>query len=203
MFDHWLRMLKDRWLAPVALALGSRVPPNAVTVLAFVAGVLCAAAAARGWRGTSAGLWLANRVLDGLDGTLARVHHRQSAFGGYLDIVLDFVVYAAVPIGMLLAPGMEGLLWPGVLLMAAFFVNAASWMYLSAILEGQASGARERGELTTITMPPGLVAGAETFAFYLAFLLVPNWRAAGFLLMAGLVMVNVVQRLVWAWHRLR
>ncbi len=88
-------------------------------------------------------------------------------------------------------------------LLGSFFVNAASWMYLSAVLERRGAGARARGELTTVTMPPGLIAGAETVVLYTLFLLVPSRLAELFALMAALVYATVVQRLVWAWRHLR
>lgn len=202
MFDHLLRQLKDRLLAPIALWLGPAISPNAVSLLAFGVGLLCAMAVQRGANGVAFGLWIANRILDGLDGSMARAHDRQSDFGGYLDIMLDFLVYAAVPVGMMLGSPSRELLIAGMWLLAAFFVNTASWMYLAAILERRAAGAESTGELTTITMPPGIVAGTETVLFYSVFLLVPAWRSHGFLIMALLVMVNVGQRLWWAWRRL-
>jgi phosphatidylglycerophosphate synthase len=198
MFDDLLRRLKDRWLAPLARVLGPGIAPDVYTVLAWLLGMAAAFAVWSGRYQVAAALWIANRIFDGLDGTMARVHDRQSDFGGYLDIVLDFVVYAAIPAAMVLAPDGEGLVGPGIFLLSTFFVNSASWMYLAAILERRAQGAASRGELTTITMPPGIVAGTETFAFYLVFLLVPAWRAAGFVVMGVLVCGNVVQRLWWA-----
>jgi phosphatidylglycerophosphate synthase len=100
-------------------------------------------------------LWLFNRVLDGLDGMVARFHARQSDFGGYLDIVLDFVVYAAIPVGLYWGnPGATNTA-ALILLLSSFYVNAASWIYLSAILEKRAAGASARGELTSVTMPNG------------------------------------------------
>lgn len=207
MFDHVLRLLKDRWFAPVARGLGPAIPPNAISLVGFVVGLGSAVAVARGADALALALWIANRLLDGLDGSVARVHGRQSDFGGYLDILLDFVVYAAIPVGMVLAPPARAqagaLAVAGVVLLASFFVNAASWMYLAAVLERRSSGATARGELTTVTMPPGIVAGTETFVFYAVFLLVPHWRVMGFALMAALVGVTVLQRLWWGWRHLR
>lgn len=200
MFDDLLRKLKDRLLAPVAVALGARIAPNVITLVACVAGLAAALCAWQDRRGWALVLWLANRVLDGLDGTQARVHARQSDFGGYLDIVLDFVVYAAIPLALMLSQ--PALLIPGAFLLATFFVNAASWMYLAAILERRQAGASARGELTTITMPPGIVAGTETVVFYTAMIAWPSARVTLFTVMAALVMVNVVQRLVWARRHL-
>jgi phosphatidylglycerophosphate synthase len=202
MFDRYLRRLKDRCLAPIARALGPRISPDGVTWLACVVGVACAAAAADGRMGLALGLWLVNRVLDGLDGTLARVHGRESAFGAYLDIVLDFVVYAAIPVALVARQPTPTFAMAGVLLLAAFYVNGASWMYLAAILERRREGAVSRGEATAATMPPGVVGGAETAAFYIAFFLWPSQQAGLFQAMAALVLINVVLRLLWARRHL-
>ena len=121
-------------------------------------------------------LWIANRLLDGLDGTHARVHGRESQFGAYLDIVLDFVVYAAIPIAIAARQGTQAMAFAGLLLVASFYVNAASWMYLAAILEQRHEGATARGESTAVTMPPGLIGGAETVGFYVAFFLWPAYQ---------------------------
>lgn len=197
MFDHLLREFKDQLLAPLARLLRG-VPPNLITVVALVFGLGAAVAASQAALGIGLVLWLANRVTDGLDGTVARVAERQTDFGGYLDILLDFVVYAAVPVGLALqSPDRVVLLW-AVALEGMFFVNACSWMYLSAVLEKRASGARATGELTTVTMPPALVAGFETVVFYTLFFLFPGKLALLFGIMTVLVGINVVQRLLWS-----
>ncbi len=202
MFDDVLRALKDRLLEPLARLLGPRVAPDGVTFLACLVGLACGAAAWRREYGAALALWAANRLLDGLDGTLARVHGRQTDFGGYLDILLDFVVYAAVPTGLALGRPTFAALAACVGLVGSFFVNAASWMYLSAVLERRAAGAAARGELTTVTMPPGLIAGTETVLFYALFLALPARLPELFGLMAALVYVTVAQRVWWARRNL-
>lgn len=197
MFDHLLRKLKDRWLAPLASLLRN-VPPNVITLVALVLGLSAAVAASqRAWT-LGLVLWLANRLTDGLDGTVARVAERQTDFGGYLDILLDFVVYAAIPLGFAFGTPDRLVLLVAVALEGSFFVNACSWMYLSAVLEKRASGAAATGELTTVTMPPALVAGFETVVFFALFFLFPGRLVTLFGLMTALVGINIVQRLVWA-----
>lgn len=203
MFDQFLRALKDRLFTPLSRAIGPSVSPTTLSVLALAAGLGAAAAALARRDGVALALWVVNRFLDGLDGTHARVHGRSADFGGYLDIVFDFLVYAAVPLAIAVADGTRDLALTCAVLMGAFFVNAASWMYLSAILERRDAGAATRGELTTVTMPPGLVAGAETVVFYALFLVFPGARRGLFLTMAALVSVNVVQRLWWARRALQ
>ncbi len=197
MFDHLLRGLKDRWLAPLAMLLRG-VSPNLLSVIALGIGLGAAVAAARGAFALGLALWLANRITDGLDGTVARLAGRQTDFGGYLDILLDFVVYAAVPLGFGIQSRDPGVLLWAVALEGVFFVNACSWMFLSAVLEKRASGAAASGELTTVTMPPALVAGFETVVFYSLFFVFPGRLELLFGLMTTLVGVNVVQRLLWA-----
>ena len=197
MFDHLLRGVKDRVLAPLALLLRG-VPPNLISVAALLLGLGAAVAASRAAFGAGLALWLANRVTDGLDGTVARVAERQTDFGGYLDILLDFVVYAAIPVGFAIQSADRSVLLWAAALEGTFLVNACSWMYLSAVLEKRAAGAQARGELTTVTMPPALVAGFETVVFYALFFLLPARLELLFGLMATMVGINVVQRLVWA-----
>src|SRR3989304_85414 len=98
MFDHYLRQLKDRLFAPIAQHIGRWMHPDVISILSLVAGLAAAVLAARGASLSAFGAWILNRTLDGLDGSVARAAQRQSNFGGYLDVVLDFVGDAAVPL---------------------------------------------------------------------------------------------------------
>lgn len=204
MLDAVVRPLKDAVLAPLAVA-AARVPPLVITVAALACGLGAAAAAAAGAFRAGLLLWIANRVLDGLDGTVARRAGSQSDAGGYLDIVADFIVYAAVPLGIatgLAAAGTE--VWAvTAFLLASFYVNAATWLYLSALLEKRRAGARATHEQTSVTMPDGLIAGTETALFFGLFLLLPARVQVLFPLMAGLVLVTAAQRMVTGLRRLR
>jgi phosphatidylglycerophosphate synthase len=197
MFDDWLRALKDRLFAPIARLLDGRISANALSVVALAFGLGAAAAAWQRQDTLGLILWIANRTCDGLDGTLARVSGTQSDWGGYLDILLDFTVYACVPIGFVLASGDTGgrLATVGLVLLATFYVNAASWMYLAAILARRSTA---RDTTTTVTIPPGLIGGAETIVLYALFFLLPGYRVELFGLMAVLVGLTILQRLWWA-----
>lgn len=201
MFDYLFRQYKDVALQPLT-HIAERFSPNSLTVLAFVAGLACAAAAFYGAGWWVLALWLLNRLLDGLDGAVARARGKQSDFGGYLDILLDFAVYAAVPIGLALyQPALETLI-ALIFLLGSFYVNGASWMYLAAILEKRAQGAAARGEKTTVVMPDGLIGAVATFSFYCAFCLWPAYLTPLFSVMAALTFFTAGQRLWWAWRNL-
>ncbi len=203
MIDKALREPKETVLTPLVRGPLRRIHPTAVTIAAAAVGVAAGLAAWQGAYLPALGLWAVNRVLDGLDGTLARSTGQQSDLGAYLDIMLDHAVYVAVPLGLALAAGTPVAYLALALLLASFYLNGASWMYLAALLEKRNAGAAARGELTTVTMPGGLVEGAETVVLYTLFLLFPGALVPLFGLMAVLVLFTVGQRVAWAVRRLR
>lgn len=202
MIDKSLREPKESLLSPLVRGPLRRLHPTAVTLAAGVVGLAAAAAAWQGAHAIALALWAANRLLDGLDGTLARVTGRQSDLGAYLDIVLDHAVYVAVPLGLALAADSRAGYLALALLLASFYINGASWMYLAALLEKRQAGAAAQGELTTVTMPAGLVEGAETVLLFTLFLLFPGALVPLFGLMAALVLIGAGQRVAWAVRRL-
>ena len=142
--------------------------------------------------------WFFNRAFDALDGVVARMQESQSDFGGYLDILVDFIVYAIIPIGLVLGQSSTAGYVALAVMLAVFYVNAASWMYLSAILEKRAVGAQVQGEQTSVTMPAGIIGGTETIILYSLFMIFNQWYVWLFGLMTILVVITIVQRLVWA-----
>lgn len=202
MVDQYLRGPKERAMLLFVDGPLRGLSPTAVTVAAALIGIAAAVAAWQQHYTLALLLWLFNRLLDGLDGTLARRHNRQSDFGGYLDIVLDTVVYALVPLGLALGVNTTAGYVALALLLGSFYINGSSWMYLAALFEKRGTGARSRGELTTITMPGGLIEGTETIVFYVLFLVFPFWIVPLFALMAILVMFTTGQRLIWAMKAL-
>jgi hypothetical protein len=101
--DARLRRLIDPPLDRLGAPLAARgVSANAVTVTGFALGLGAAAAiASRAWL-LGLALLLLNRLCDGLDGAIAR-RRGLTDLGGFLDIVLDFLIYAAVPFAFALA----------------------------------------------------------------------------------------------------
>jgi phosphatidylglycerophosphate synthase len=200
MFDTPLRRFKDRVGTPLAKRMG-RVSPILVSVFALLAGLLASYAAYKTHYLWAFGLWYLNRALDGLDGLIARLHDGQTDLGGYVDIVTDYVVYAALPIGLVAGSPSNARFLALAIMLASFYVNAASWMYLAAILEKHS--AREADTQTTIIMPSGLVGGFETALVYGIFLLFPSQTVSLFSIFSALVFITAFQRVVWAGRNLK
>jgi phosphatidylglycerophosphate synthase len=203
MIDHRLRLTKDRVIDPVAAMVPAAVTPTGLSAVAVVGGVGAGVLAATGWRWWSLVVWLASRVVDGVDGALARRRGAQSDLGGYLDLLGDTVSYAAVPLGIAVAAD-EVAVWAACAgLLASFYVNSMSWTLLAAVAEKRGAGAASRGERTTLHMPAGLVEGAETIVLFSLMLALPDAAQVLFWGMAVLVGITIVQRVVWARRSLR
>ncbi|MCB0064962.1 MAG: CDP-alcohol phosphatidyltransferase family protein [Caldilineaceae bacterium] len=201
MQDAYLRRQKDRLLTPMIGSAFASIHPNTLSVIAMLIGLGSVVAIV--WQLYTIGLflWAVNRVMDGLDGVVARVYQKQSDFGGFLDLVLDFVIYLTVPIAFLIAMPTAANLWAGIALLTSYVMNSISWTTLAALLEKRQRHSTDR--LTSMEMPTGLVEGAETILFYTLFYLFPAHIAPLFSLMAGLVLFTAGQRVWWAYYHLR
>ena len=201
MFDSLLRRVID----PPLNAAGRRlarlgVAADAMTVGGFFCG-LCAALAIA-FRHFEAGLALLalNRLADGLDGAIARAT-RKTDLGGYLDIVLDFVFYGAIPLAFALAePAANGL--AAAVLLTSFYANGAAFLAFSAIaakhgLETQAQG------LKSLYYVGGLAEGTETIAVFVAFCLWPSAFPVVAYAFAVLCFLSAGARILFAARTLR
>lgn len=196
MLDQSLRVPKQRVLMPLAKQLN--LSPSWFTLAGLLIGLAAVTLLALGQPVWALALWALNRVIDGLDGEIARMHNRQSDLGGYFDIMADLVIYATLPLAVVIAnPSFAAWLALAVLLLS-FYINAGSWMYLSSILEKRNQGAKMKLERTSITMPSGLIEGTETIVFFTLFLLLPQFSIFLFWLMAVLIVITIFQRLFWA-----
>jgi phosphatidylglycerophosphate synthase len=200
MFDQILRIPKERMLEPLAKGPLKTVNPTTVTVVASGVAIAAGITAWQGQTGATLGLWFLNRFLDGLDGTIARVNNKQSDFGGYLDIVLDMVAYVSIPLGLAFSLNEKGVFIALTLLFAAFYINSAAWMMLSANLEKRSQGAKERNELTTVTMPRAIIEGGEAILFYSLFIFFPGWLTVLFGVLAVLVLASAITQVRSAYR---
>ena len=137
---------------------------------------------------------------------MARLTGQQSDWGGYLDIVCDFAVYALLPLAIAWSLGTPGAFFAVAFLLVTFYVNAATWLYLSALLEKRTqtnSVTPLRSAYTSIAIPSGLIEGTETIIFYSLFLLLPAYAPYLMVAMAFLVIITIFQRLSWAETQLK
>jgi len=109
----------------------STLTADGLTLLGFAIGVLALPFLALGWYLAALTAIVLNRLLDGLDGALARRRGITDA-GGFLDIALDFLFYALVPFGFALAAPSENALAAAWLLFA-FMGTGSSFLAFAAL----------------------------------------------------------------------
>lgn len=195
MFDAQLRKLIDPALNRAATAIArSRVSANAITLAGAALVVpLFYALLLQQWQ-VALSLIIANRLLDGLDGAVARIRG-PSLWGGYLDSLCDYLFYVAVPVGFAFAAPANEL--SALLLLASFTLTAVSFLALAAILAGRDLGHGDKA----FSYSTGLMEGGETIGFFLAFCLFPALFPQLALVFAALCLLTVAQRL-WMARKL-
>ncbi|WP_292684996.1 CDP-alcohol phosphatidyltransferase family protein [Novosphingobium sp.] len=140
MFDARLRPLID----PPLNAMGRKlarlgIGANAVTLAGIIPALAAAFAIAHHHYLAGLALVLLNRLIDGLDGAVARASGLTD-FGGYLDTLADYVFYVAVPVGFGLAAVDNAI--AALLLVASFTLTCASFLVFAALAakRGRQSG---------------------------------------------------------------
>jgi phosphatidylglycerophosphate synthase len=195
MFDARLRPLINPALDRIGAALARRgVSANQVSAAGAACGALAGLAIGLGHPLAGLALVLASRLLDGLDGAIARARGATD-FGGYLDIVCDYVFYLAVPLGFGFAA--PGNLPFALLLVASFTLTAVSFLAYATLAAKQGRETRAHGP-KSFFYSTGLAEGAETL---LAFVLMCLWPTAFpqiAVVFAGLCLLTVIQRSVIA-----
>jgi len=179
MLDRHLRPLIDPPLERLAAVLAPRLSADAVTVGGFAIGLLAMLAVMFGqfWLGLV--LLLLNRLADGLDGAVAR-RRGVTDLGGYLDIVLDFIVYSGIAFAFAVADPAANAL-AAAFLVFSFMGTGASFLAFAIMAAKHGLDSPEQGTKSLYYLG-GLAEGTETILFLVAVLLWPG----GFALLAWL-----------------
>jgi phosphatidylglycerophosphate synthase len=144
-----------------------RVSADMVTVVGWLVGMSAVPLIVIGQTEGALVAILANRFLDGVDGALARLG-TPTVRGAFLDIALDFVFYASIPLAFAWAAPAENAL-PAAALLAGFVGTGTSFLAYAAARPGAVNPDYPSKGLYYLG---GLTEGAETI---LAFALMCLW----------------------------
>ncbi len=198
MLDRYALRLLRPVIGSAARSLAHRgITADQATFAGFGFGMVAALMIAMGYSETAVIPLLANRALDGLDGALARLS-RSTDRGAFLDIGLDFVFYAAVPLAFVICNPPHNAL-AGAVLLAAFVATGTSFLAFAIIAE-------KRG-LKNAVYPSkafyylgGLTEGTETILCFLAMCLWQSSFPVIAYVYAALCAVTALTRLVAGWR---
>lgn len=195
MFDARLRKLIDPPLDRIAAALAYLgLSANAITSLGFLFGAGAWVALAFALYPLALALIAVNRVLDGLDGAVAR-RCGSTDLGGYLDIVLDFFFYAGVP--FFFAVGRPASALPAAFLVFSFVGTGSSFLAFAAVAARRGLTTEARGR-KAIYYLGGLTEGAETIVLFVLICLFPDWFDVLAWVFGGLCWLTTASRVVSA-----
>jgi len=195
MLDSTVRPLIDPPLNLAARGLVRlKVPANAVTWSGFAFGMAAIPALAAHAYGLALFLILVRSIADGLDGAIARAT-RTTDYGGFLDIVLDFIFYAGVVLGMALAQPQSAVY--AAFLIWTFVGTASSFLAYAVLAEKHGLTTDIRGDKTLYYLG-GLAEGTETLIVFILFCLAPAWFPLLALVFGLMCMATTVGRVLAA-----
>jgi phosphatidylglycerophosphate synthase len=170
---------------------------DSVTLCGFVLGVGAALAIAGGAPLAGLALMLASRLMDGLDGAVARLT-RPTDRGAFLDITLDFLFYASIPLAFALHDPPANAL-PAALLLAAFVGTGSSFLAFAVLAERRSLKSEDYPQ-KGIYYLGGLTEATETLACFVLMCLWPQHFALWAFGFAALCALTIAMRLLGGWR---
>lgn len=168
-----------------------------VTLIAFAFGMCASLLIAIGHSWLAVVPLIIGRILDGLDGAVAR-QTVQTDRGAFMDITLDFLFYASVPLAFAIAAPSSNAL-PAAILLAAFVGTGTSFLAYATLAE-------KRGEKSTAYPSKsfyylgGLTEGTETIATFTLMCLFSQHFALLAYIYATLCTLTTATRIIAGWQ---
>ena len=201
MLDRFaISLLRPPVTAAAKVLVRAGVGANSITVVGFAIGLIAAILIANSAYLAGATAIFISRICDALDGSVARQTHSTDA-GGFLDIALDFLFYASIPLAFAVAnPDTNAL--AAATLLAAFVGTSSSFLAFATL-------AAKRG-LTSLDYPDksfyflgGLTEATETLACFAAMCLWPQHFALLAYSFSALCAITIATRIGWGWKALK
>ncbi|WAJ71687.1 CDP-alcohol phosphatidyltransferase family protein [Catenovulum adriaticum] len=202
MLDSTITPLVKGVLTPLVMLLNKcKITADQLTITGFIVGLLVIPLLAMQHWYAALGVIVFNRILDGLDGQLARYQKSSNSAGGFLDISLDFLFYAAVPLGFALADPVNNAL-PAVVLLVSFIGTGSSFLAF-AIAAEKYQIERPQFKYKSFYYLHGLTEGTETILIFIAFCIWPEHFAVLAYLFALACFITVFTRIYGGYKTLK
>ena len=201
MLDKWTLS----WIKPVISKTATtldrlKITANQVTAFGFMIGMAAIPALWLHQYTLALAFIILNRILDGVDGALARLRKPTDA-GGYLDITLDFLFYSGIVWGFALADPARNALAAATLIFS--FVGTGTSFLAFAIMAA-------KRDITSITYPQksfyylgGLTEGTETIIALCAFCIFPAHFPLLAFIFAGMCWITIISRIIGGYYTLK
>jgi phosphatidylglycerophosphate synthase len=198
MFDKAVQsILKPAFTFTARVAIKAGLSANNVSVAGFFVGLAAAFLIANQYYVLGAILILLSRIFDGIDGTVARLTQTTDQ-GGFLDISLDFLFYAAIPLAFAYAnPTVNAL--PAATLLAAFIGTGSTFLAFAAFAEKRRMHSSSLPDKSFYFLG-GLTEATETIAVFVVMCIWPAYFAVLAYGFAALCCITIATRIYWGYQ---
>ena len=171
MFDRQIQNFTQKPLQYIAKLFLKFISPNQMTLIGFGFGILMCISIVIDQYLIGIVFLSLNRLCDGLDGAMARLT-APTPLGGYLDIVLDFLVYG----GFVLSFGItdQNNTFLSMVLLFCYIGTGTTFLAKAAILPSLSRQNQINDIPKSFFYTVGLVEGSETIVFMILCFLFPN-----------------------------
>ena len=196
MLDSRVRRIIDKPLDAVGRKLELLgVTANAVTVFGFICGFLSIILIASDQLNYALFFLCLNRLADGLDGAVARASSF-SDFGGFLDIVSDFIIYSGVVFAFAIRDQSQSLY--AAFLIFSFIGPITSFLAYAIIAAKKDVNTSKRGKKSFYHLG-GICEGTETAFVLILICAVPSIFAEVCVIYGALCWLTTAGRVYAAW----
>jgi phosphatidylglycerophosphate synthase len=171
--DPWaIKLVRAPLKACAHILKKKNIKADQVTIAGFGIGLIAFFALWMNWYIIGLFFIILNRIMDGLDGALARLTNKTDA-GGFLDICFDFIFYSGVVAGFAMADPQNNAI-PAVLLLLSFVGTGTSFLAFAVMAQ--------KHDLNSLAYPHkamyyigGLTEGTETIIFFTIICIFPGY----------------------------
>ena len=199
MFDRQIQKFTEKPLKYIAKLFLKFISPNHMTLIGFSFGVLMCLSIIIDQYLISIIFLFLNRLSDGLDGVMARLQ-TPTSLGGYLDIVLDFLIYGGFVLSFGITEQSNTLL--SMVLLFCYIGTGSTFLAKAAILPSLSNQNLNEEIPKSFHYAVGLVEGTETILFMVLCLLLPNLFIYFSLIFIILCLVTIVFRIIVCYKEL-
>ena len=140
--------------------------------------------------------WLMNRLMDGVDGAVARQEGATDR-GGFLDLMADFSIYSGFVVALALAIPADRM--ASLVLLFTYYLSGAALLAATGLLD---RAGYARSDERSIHFQGGLAEGVETTVAYVLIVVMPARATLIEWIFATMVFITALQRVVWACRAL-
>ena len=199
MIDRIIQKNTQKPLKYIAKLFLKFISPNKMTLIGFGFGVLmCFSIIIDQYLIAIIFLFL-NRLSDGLDGAMARLQ-TPTPLGGYLDIVLDFLIYGGFVLSFGITEQNNTLL--SMVLLFCYIGTGSTFLAKAAILTSLTNQNLNEEIPKSFHYAVGLVEGTETIVFMVLCLLFPSLYIYFSFTFIMLCLITVVFRIIVCYKEL-